>query len=81
MSVPTKVLRRVIILRIREGVDAQLRNEQADFRRGRSTTEQIFVLRNIFEQVIELNAGMYACNVDFEKACDSVNINIIMKAT
>ena len=43
--------------RIREGVDNKLRNEQAGYRKGRNTTEQIFVLRNITEQVIEWNSN------------------------
>ena len=56
MSTAAKVMGRVIITRIRDGVDHQLRQEQAGYRRGRSTTERIFVLRNIIEQVIEWNS-------------------------
>ena len=52
-SLPSKVFGRVIIDRIRDGVDNKLRKEQAGFRRGRSTVEQIFILRNIIEQVAE----------------------------
>ena len=52
---------------------AELRNEQAGYRQGRNTTEQIFVLRNIIEQVIERNSNLYICFVDFEKAFDSVH--------
>ena len=47
MSVLAKVLGRVIIQRISEGVGAQLRREQAGFAKGRSTVKHIFVLRNI----------------------------------
>ena len=48
-SVPSNVFGRVIIDRIRNGVNKKLRDEQAGFRRGRSTVEQIFILRNIIE--------------------------------
>ena len=47
LSVPSKVFSRVLILRIQDGVESQLREEQAGFRKGRSTTEQLFTLRNI----------------------------------
>ncbi len=72
LSVVAKVMGRVLITRIAEGIDKKLRCEQAGFRRGRSTTQQIFVLRNIVEQAVEWNANIYTCFVDFEKAFDSV---------
>ena len=56
-----KVLGKVINPRIRDTVDTRLRQEQAGFRRGRGTIEQIFILRNIIEQVIEWNANLYVC--------------------
>ena len=43
MSTAAKVMGRVIITRIREGINQLLRDEQAGYRSGRSTTEQIFV--------------------------------------
>ena len=59
---------RVIITRIQEGINQLLRDQQAGYRSGRSTTEHIFVLRNIIiEQVSEWNACLYVCFVDFEK--------------
>ena len=58
---------------------AELRNEQAGYRQGRNTTEQIFVLRNIIEQVIERNSNLYICFVDFEKAFDSVHRETLWK--
>ena len=57
----------------------KLRNEQAGYRQGRNTTEQIFVLRNIIEQVIEWNSNLYICFVDFEKAFDSVHRETLWK--
>ena len=41
MSVAAKVMGKVLIRRISGGVDAKLRKEQAGFRKGRSTIEQI----------------------------------------
>lgn len=54
-------------------MDRVLRKEQAGFRKGRSTTEQIFILRNILEQACEWRAPLYAHFIDFEKAFDSVH--------
>ena len=48
LSVVSKVMWRIVIDRIRTGVE--LRKEQAGFRPGRGTTEQVFILRNIIEQ-------------------------------
>ena len=71
-SVPSKIFGRVLIDRIRDGVNNKLRDEQAGFRKGRSTVEQIFVLRNIVEQAVEWQSTLYITFVDFEKAFDSV---------
>ena len=49
LPVVSKILGRIVIDRIRMGIDRRLRKEQAGFRSGRGTTEQIFVLRNILE--------------------------------
>ena len=46
ISVPSKVFERVLIDRIRDGVNNKLRDEQAGFRSGRGTVEQV-ILRNI----------------------------------
>ena len=68
-----KVLGRIIIERVRNGVDRRLRKEQAGYRKGRGTTDQIFILRNIIEQVSEWQATLYLNFVDFEKAFDSIH--------
>ena len=82
LPVVSKILGRIVIDRIRAGIDHRLRKEQAGFRSGRGTTEQIFILRNILEQVNEWQATLYVNFVDFEKAFDSVHRNglwVIMK--
>ena len=50
-----------------------VRQEQAGFRPGRGTTEQIFLFRNIIEQSIEWQSSLYVNFIDFEKAFDSVH--------
>ena len=47
LSIISKVIIRIVINRIRNGVDERLRKEQSGFRRGRGTTEQIFILKII----------------------------------
>ena len=69
----------MLIDRIREGVNSKLRDEQAGFRQGRSTVEQIFILRNIIEQVVEWQSTLYITFVDFEKAFDSVHRESLWK--
>ena len=73
LSVPGKIFGRILIERMRKGVDAKLRQEQAGFRKGRGTTEQIFILRNIIEQSIEWQTSLYINFVDFSKAFDSLS--------
>ena len=73
LSVVSKVMRRIVIDRIRIGVELKLRREQADFRPGRGTADQIFILRNIIEQSIEWQSSLYVNFIDFEKAFDSVH--------
>ena len=46
LPVISKIFCRMLLERIKKGVDKNLRNEQAGFR---STTKQIFILRNILE--------------------------------
>ena len=47
LPIISKVFCRMMLERIRIGIDNKLRKEQTGFRAKRSTTEQIFILRNI----------------------------------
>ena len=79
LSVPSKVLGRVVIERIKEGIDVKLRCEQAGFREGRGTIEQVFIVRKIIEQSIEWQAPLYINFVDFTKAFDSLDRSRLRK--
>ena len=53
LSVVSKMFPRIILTRIQQAFENQLRKYQASFGKGRSCTEQIFTLRNIIEQGME----------------------------
>ncbi|VDP08458.1 unnamed protein product, partial [Schistosoma curassoni] len=56
-----------------DSVDAQLRDQQAGFRKDRSCSDQIATLRIIVEQSIEWNSSLYINFIDYEKTFDSVD--------
>ena len=58
LSVPSKILCRIILDRIQETVDKKLRKEQAGFRKDKSCTDHIATLRIIDEQCIEWQSSL-----------------------
>ena len=79
LSVPGKVLNRVILDNVRDAVDPQLGDQQAIFRRNRSCADQIASLRIIIEQSLEWNSPLYINFIDYEKAFDSVDRQTLWK--
>ena len=80
LSVPSKILCRIILDRIQETVDKKLRKEQAGFRKDKSCTDHIATLRIIVAQCIEWQSSLYYINfVDFEKAFDSIDRTVLWK--
>ena len=73
----SKVLSKIILDRMKAALDSLLRDEQAGFRQQRSCTDQIATLRIIIEQSLEWNTGLYLVFIDFEKAFDSVDRDVI----
>ena len=59
LSVPSKILAKIIIQRIAETVDQHLRREHAGIWKGKGCTDQIFILRNIIEQYTECQRQLY----------------------
>ena len=64
LSLPGKVYAKCLERRCREIVEPLLEESQCGFRPGRSTTDQIFTLRQIFEKSWEYAKDIYACFVD-----------------
>src|ERR1700761_2613245 len=50
---------------------------QCGFRNGRSTTDQLFIIRQIMEKAWEYNISIHQLFVDFKQAYDSIRRNII----
>lgn len=72
LSVPSKILLRVLLNRIDDAIDEILRKEQAGFRSGRGCIDHIFTLRNIIEQSIEWQNKLVLNFIDFRRAFDSI---------
>ena len=79
LSIPSKILSRIILERLKYALDDKLRQEQAGFRRNKSCTDQIATLRIIIEQSLEWQSALYLNFIDFEKAFDSVDREVIWK--
>ena len=59
LSLTSKVFSRIILQYMTETLENILRQEQAGFRKGRSCTDHIFVLRQILEQSHEWDRSIY----------------------
>ena len=72
ISHPSKVMLRVILNRLTQQAEELLAEEQAGFRAGRSTVEQIFNCRLIIEKHLQHQKDLYHNFIDFKKAFDRV---------
>ena len=79
LSIPGKVLTRIILERRKTALDKKLRDEQAGFRQNRSCTDHIATMRIIIEQSLEWQSPLYSVFVDFQKAFDSIDRETIWK--
>ena len=72
ISHPSKVMLKVILNRFKPQAEKIIAEEQAGFRAGRSTTEQIFNLRILYEKYLQHQQDLYHVFIDFKKAFDRV---------
>ena len=72
ISHPSKVMLKVIQNRLKLQAEAIIAEEQAGFRAGRSTCEQIFNLRVLCEKYAHHQQHLYHVFIDFKKAFDWV---------
>ena len=62
----------VILERIRVKTETEIADEQAGFRKGRGTRDQITNLRILMHKAREHQQPLYICFVDFKKAFDYI---------
>ena len=72
ISHPSKVMRKIMLNRLKPQAEMIIAEEQAGFRAGRSTTEQIFNLRILCEKYLQRPQDLYHVFMDFKKAFNSV---------
>ena len=63
---------KIILNRLKPQSEKIIAEEQAGFRAGRSTTEQIFNLRILCEKYLQHQQDLYHVFIDFKKAFDKV---------
>jgi len=73
VSHASKILLRIILERIRVKTKTKIADEQAGFRQGRGTRDQIMNLRILMHKAREHQQPLYMCFVDFKKAFDSIS--------
>lgn len=67
-----KVLSNVLFERLLPWTEKAVGDYQAGFRAGRSTSDQIFVLRQLLQKLLEVNVYTFHVFIDFKAAYDTV---------
>jgi hypothetical protein len=75
--VVVKVLSRILQTRLSKAVDEKLREQQTGFRKDRSCTDKIAALQIIIERSLEWNTFLFLNFVDFEKAFDILDREVL----
>ena len=70
ISHQSKVMLRIILNRLKPQAEKIIAEEQAGFRAGKTTTEQIFNLRILCEKYLQHQQDLYHVFIDFKKAFD-----------
>src|SRR6218665_1154870 len=69
----SKIMLKIVLERIREKTESEINDEQAGFRTGRGTRDQITNLRILMQKLNEHRQPLYMCFVDFTKAFDTIS--------
>jgi hypothetical protein len=72
LSTSYRILSNIILARLTPYADEIIGDHQCGFRRNRSTTDQIFYIRQILEKKWEYTGMVYQLFIDFKKAHVSV---------
>ena len=77
LSVPGKVMCKVLQNRLSTKVDEYLMESQSGFRKGRGCIDHMFAIRLLVEKAKEFHSSVYFCFLDLKKAYDSVNRSVL----
>ena len=71
----SKVMLKILQVRLQQYVNCELPDVQAGFRKGRGTRDQIANICLIMEKAREFQKNTYFCFIDYAKAFDCVDYN------
>jgi hypothetical protein len=77
LSTAYKILPNILLARLTPYVNEDVGNHQCGFRRNRSTTDQIFYIRQILEKKLEYNGTVHQLFIDFKKAYNSFKTEVL----
>jgi hypothetical protein len=77
LSTSYKIVSNIFLSRLSPYVDEIIGDHQCGFRRNRSTTDQIFRIRQILEKKWEYNETVRQLFIDFKKAYHSVRRKVL----
>jgi hypothetical protein len=77
LSTSYKILSNILLSRLSPYIDEVIGDHQRGFRRNRSTTDQIFCIRQILEKRWEYNETVHQLFVDLKKAYDSIRREVL----
>ena len=75
ISHASKVMLKILQVRLQQYVNRELRHVQAGFRKGRGTRDQITNMCWIIKKAREFQKNIYFCFIDYAKAFDCVDHN------
>ncbi|GFR99132.1 endonuclease-reverse transcriptase [Elysia marginata] len=79
MSHVTKILLRVVMMRVRNKIGQEIAEKQCGFVERKGTTNAIYMLRALIERALEVQKDVYLCFIDYTKAFDRVRHTEILK--
>ena len=73
ISHTSKILLIIILNRLRNKVESEISDCQAGYRKGRGTTDMLFVLQILIEKIRNIEDEAFITFIDYSKAFDSVD--------
>jgi hypothetical protein len=77
LSTSYKILSIILLSRLSQYVDEIIGDHQCGFRRNRSTTDQIFCIRQTLEKKCQYKETVHQLFIDFKKAYDSLRREVL----